>query len=343
MGGLAAQAAAAYDVNDLQQPVARGSQPGAGLYSVRSEQTASVASHTLAEQARSLEPGSFRAGVGPGPTPNLARFAQHRPLASEAKLEPEPESEPVKPELDLVEPESSAPEVVELDLVALEPVATEDASPELGLVDIELLETGQLVQQRVGSPHVSEPQPDCLGVDVALQNLEFIGSNTGTSRARDRVPELTEDEALSHAPPPRLRETRFYPTDTSTNTTTNTATNTVAGQLPDLEPPEPVLLPPDDVLIADEPPRRSKTHPLDSDGYSVSTASVVDMDGAPPPTLTPVVESIERNASDETTALFKPARRKSDPIDTGSDSDEVRSPTRAFSSSLITSEDIEDY
>jgi hypothetical protein len=332
VAGLAGQTAPAYKLNDMQQPVvAQGSQPGAGLYSVRSEQTAAMASHTLAEQARSLDPGSYRAGAGPGPTPNLARFAQRRPVAVESKVEPEPE--PAKPELDLVELESPEPESVELDLVALEPITTEDASLELGLVDIELLETGQLATDSL-EPALSEPQPDCLGVDVALQNLEFIGSNSGTSLAMDRVPQMTEDEALSHAPPPTLRETRFSQTDT--------ATNTVTGQLPDLEPPEPFLLPPDDVLIADEPPRRSKSHPLDSDGFSLGTASVVDMDGAPPPTLAPVVESIERNTSDKT-AFLNPARRKSDPILKGADPDDVRSPTRAFSSSLITSADIEDY
>jgi hypothetical protein len=334
VAGLAGQAAPAYELNEVQQTVvAQGSQHRAELYSVRGKQTAAMAIHTLAEQARSLDPGSYRVGVGPGPTPNLARFAQRRPVAVESKVEPEPEPEPAKPELDLVELESPEPESVALDLVALEPITTEDASLELGLADIELLETGQLATDSL-EPALSEPQPDCLGVDVALQNLEFIGSNSGTSLAMDRVPQMTEDEALSHAPPPTLRETRFSQTDT--------ATNTVTGQLPDLEPPEPFLLPPDDVLIADEPPRRSKSHPLDSDGFSLGTASVVDMDGAPPPTLAPVVESIERNASGKT-AFLNPARRKSDPILKGADPDDVRSPTRAFSSSLITSEDIEGY
>ena len=58
--------------------------------------------------------------------------------------------------------------------------------------------------------------------------------------------------------------------------------------LPDLEPPEPALLPPEDLVVAASPRQPGKPHPLDSTGISVNGAGMVDLDGAPPPSLAPL-------------------------------------------------------
>ncbi len=185
----------------------------------------------------------------------------------------------------------------------------------------------------------SRPAPSRRASDIALQNLAFIGSGPDMPfEPTDPPAEPCEGLQIAGAPPPNLR---------------HLSVEEAAGgkphhperrlhRLPDLDPPEPALLPP-------EEPGARKPHPLDSADLS---DGVVDLDGAPPAALAPVVGAMAdatlaetmrssrlNTADDEERSETPPARAPDARL-----SDEPPwAPSRTFSDSLITSERIDDF
>lgn len=253
---------------------------------------------TLVEQASRLAPGTYGSGVAPGHTPNLARIAPLRPVPPVAP-QPEPEAE----------------------------------SLELEIVD-------------------DEP-PARRGSDVALENLQFIGSAPESLLGPEPLVEVTAPRQRAAAPtaleepqsresfspespwPEREREQEHNPQRDRELDRLQQASG-AREPLPELEPRDPVLLPPEPDL-ADAARFRpvAKPHPLDSE--SDARTDFIDMDGAPPPSLSPlaggeaavdeqsVLSAIERLRSNRELAARPGGRQISDSLITGEefeDSDE---------------------
>lgn len=213
-----------------------------------------------------------------------------------------------------------------------------------------------------------ELSPRRRAADIALQNLEFIGSGPEMPFDED-VPspaEPCDGLHVAEAPPPNLRH--LLPEE---NVSSARYPERRLASLPDLEPPAPALLPPEDhsesrAESRAEPitPAARKPHPLDSNGFNTRPSSVVDLDSAPPPELSPVTVSSYLDEADE--QQEKPAnsyfssraesRRKSlierDDLDKPPQparpprkpGDEPPwAPSRTFSDSLITSERLDDF
>ncbi|NND69223.1 MAG: hypothetical protein HKN19_16650 [Halioglobus sp.] len=267
---------------------------------------------TLAEQASRLTPGTYDTGHAPGHTPNLARVAPLRAVAQEPEREPQPE---VQPEAQLEagsEPRSeprSEPESMELDIVDDEP-------------------------------------PVRRSSDVALQNLEFIGSGPAS---------LLGPEPLVQVPPPGLervapRERLAEPQDSAAVPAAPETRESFAPEspwperepltpglrapLPELEPRDPVLLPPEPAQpeAAAAHQAGTKRHPLDS--VSGARDEFIDMDAAPPASLTPLPQ--EADPVDEESVLSAIERLRS------SREQEALRNRRHISDSLITGEEFED-
>ncbi|MFK7975793.1 MAG: hypothetical protein AB8C02_06630 [Halioglobus sp.] len=271
---------------------------------------------TLAEQASSLQPDTFKADNGPGRTPNLARFPRAVPDRRKA---------------------------------------TKSGSPDGSAIDRDGEEFGK-------------PSPRRRASDIALQNLEFIGSGPDMPfDPVDEPEEPCEGLQIAGAPPPNLRH--LTPEEAAGGKPHHPERRGMA-PLPDLEPPEPALLPPEAPL--GEQPASRKPHPLDSSERTAATAmskdhaglngagstgssqvgdSIVDLDGAPPPELLPV----EGDLADAT--LLAQSMRSStlnpiaEPDHIGAFSEPREklgdeppwAPSRTFSDSLITSERIDDF
>jgi hypothetical protein len=123
--------------------------------------------------------------------------------------------------------------------------------------------------------------------DAALENLEFIGSSP-ERMVLGIEPSLRHTESGPVAPPPTLREgvtadVPFHQPESRPGPT----------RLPDLEPKAPVFLPPDYTRAHEPPDERLKPHPRVGSEASRGTRSVIDLDGAPAPTLAPVVQRAE--------------------------------------------------
>jgi len=221
---------------------------------------------TLLDQARQLAPDSYRSGVAPGHTPNLARIAPLRPVA---------------------------------------------------VVPVE-----------------RETQHNRRSSDAALENLEFIGSST-TEKVVGLAPLFPVEDATSKAPAPSLREASIQdvripdPIDKSN-----------PARLPDLEPPPPLFLPPDNIPSAKTPPRRLAIDPND-ELFKFSALSVIDMDSAPAPSLAPALKRAAVAPSDR--AGPPDARlEQADPARMHSNPDQKSLVTTTISSSLMTSEVFDD-
>lgn len=254
---------------------------------------------TLAEQASTLQPDTFRVDSAPGRTPNLARF----------------------------------------------PRAVPDRRKANGAAGGKRFEGD--------GDNFGKPSPRRRASDIALQNLEFIGS--GPDMPFDPVEEPAEPcEGLqiAGAPPPNLRH--LTPEESGGGKPHHPERRGIS-RLPDLEPPAPTLLPP-------EAPAAHKAHPLDSvDSSHGSTervagsslaagASMVDLDGAPPPELTPVIGEMADAtlAQSMRSSTLNPAVEPdqlgefSAPRESLGD-EPPWAPSRTFSDSLITSERIDDF
>ncbi len=231
---------------------------------------------TLAEQASRLSPGAYRAGNGPGHTPNLARVAPLRPIAPEPQLPTETES-------------------MELDIV-------DDAAP-----------------ARRSS-------------DSALENLEFIGSGPASSLLGPEplVEVSAPDAGTTH---PGERESFAPESPWPEQEPQGMATR---APLPELEPREPVLLPPEPDLTEAAARFRpaAKPHPLDSD--SRAGDAFIDMDGAPPPSLSPLPG--DRSPVDEESVLSAIDRLRA----SREREEDARRGGRHISDSLITGKEFED-
>lgn len=267
---------------------------------------------TLAEQASTLAPDTFKVDNAPGRTPNLARFP--RAVPDRRRANGAGRSRPTSGEGD----------------------------------------------------DFGQPSPRRRASDIALQNLEFIGS--GPDMPFDPVDEPAEPcEGLqiAGAPPPNLRH--LTPEETAGGKPHHPERRRVT-RLPDLDPPAPTLLPP-------EAPAAYKPHPLDSNDQSGEHAasasrvagaakagpvmgplvesiadSMVDLDGAPPPELTPVIGEMA-----DATLAHSMRSSTLNPVaesDYLSDPEAPRerlgdeppwAPSRTFSDSLITSERIDDF
>ena len=111
-----------------------------------------------------------------------------------------------------------------------------------------------------------------------------------------------------------------------------------AAGLPELEPRPPVFLPPDQKIVAGPPRERLTLTPLDSDSVAKPAASVIDMDSAPPAALAPVVQRAE--AEFARIGLKDPMFRRHEPSSAEQQADVSSPSVVAFSSSLITGQEL---
>lgn len=205
--------------------------------------------------------------------------------------------------------------------------------------------------------------------DIALQNLEFIGSGPEIPFEVATTPqEPCDGLKVPEIPPPNLRQIQVEESAGPSDTAKDRRKESRLTSLPDIDPPEPALLPPElaaaepnvsepDAGESDAPSDRRKPHPLDSDGFTMDIAaaspvheSAVDLDSAPSPELTPVFGS-QMGAA--TASAGASASAKSDPNETlssrygkstkGLSQEPPWAPSRTFSDSLITSERLDDY
>lgn len=274
--------------------------------------TGDSAGQTLAEQARQLDPGSLNVDAAPGRAPNLSS-ASSRPALAEV---PAAEQSPAYGEL-----------------------PAGDTLPGSASDDIEAAPLLQATEEPVAT---SAPAPGLLATGHdPLGDLSFIGSNSLSSSfdvepiepPQDwRTPAPTLDMDSDHA---------GYSTDDQAEPDGGLQ----ARPLPDLEPPEPALLPPEDLVVAVSAREPGKPHPLDSTGASVSGAGLVDFDGAPPPGLAPLPAEIgmddTKTSAPRDTATAAPQLGRTEATTLGADPDEVV-PRRPFSDSLLTSGDLDD-
>lgn len=221
---------------------------------------------TLAEQARLLAPDSYRNGVAPGHTPNLAHIGSLRPVAA--------------------------------------------------------------------VPDEREMEHNRRSSDAALQNLEFIGSSTNENVVGAELLSPLEG-ATRQAPAPNLREAALP--DARIPEPTVKAN---PARLPDLEPRAPLFLPPDNKPSVKAPPQRLEIDPLESELFKFRAHSVIDMDSAPVPSLAPAAKraAVATGRHDLLDAGLTQAEPASIPANPEKNSPVVP----AFSSSLITSEVLDD-
>jgi hypothetical protein len=205
--------------------------------------------------------------------------------------------------------------------------------------------------------------PNRRSSDAALQNLQFIGSNTADIERRavvDHPARRAED--IRPAPAPNLRDTARQE-----RLETVSVEQPVRPQLPEREPKTPVFMPPEQAnAAATAPSERLKSDLAEISAPKNGKASVIDMDSAPGPTLAPVVQRAEaeferlfRNDpmfkqtdvqdsdnlpaksldTSRAASLDERAGTLSPKAQNGNKRDTELSP---FSSSLITSDDFED-
>ena len=185
---------------------------------------------------------------------------------------------------------------------------------------------------------VDEETPARRSSDVALENLEFIGSVPDSLLGPEplvEVPPLPEESVApaeqSPTPEAPIRES-FSPD--SPWPEQETQEPGLRAPLPDIEPRDPQLLPPEsglsDAAARMKPP--IKPHPLDSD--PAPREEFIDMDGAPPPALSPLRS--EDEPVDERSVLSAIERLRA-----SRKQEELRR-SRHISDNLITGEEIED-
>lgn len=309
---------------------------------------------TLAEQARQLDPGTFRVDAAPGRAPNLSTGAPGPALGEAAQ------------------PSAPAPRLRARQL-AEQPAEEGRLGGRLRREQ----EQGQEQETEAGGTRQAEarkrplpsPEPGTPASSEALRDplgdLSFIGS--GSLRSSFEVepiePPAHWNRSESPAVPLDLRQSDTVrgaesreeclvdghvdghvdgqvDSELEGHSVSGSGSDTLdepGGRvepgnrlrpLPDLEPPEPALLPPEDLVVAVSPRQPGKPHPLDSSGVSVNgTTSMVDFDGAPPPSLAPLPSELDAGS------VPAPEQRGADP-------DEV-APRKPFSDSLITSRDFD--
>jgi hypothetical protein len=174
------------------------------------------------------------------------------------------------------------------------------------------------------------PQHNRRSSDVALQNLQFIGSSR-SAPSIGMEPAFTSEDAstASGAPAPDVA-----PSFTSPAVDRLPPADTFAA---------PDTLPPMEPQVTGSLPEQVKPHPLDSVGFSISERSAVDLDTAPAPSLNPEsvnppsgfdVDSIDDSDFGEANL---PPQRPGEANESG-----MATRKASFSDSLITSGDYED-
>ncbi len=170
--------------------------------------------------------------------------------------------------------------------------------------------------------------------DAALENLEFIGSNTAATPGNGEL-SSESSEGIRPAPAPNLRDTL-----TLEGAAPQPVVKASPAGLPELEPRAPVFLPPEQTLVVEPPHERLKPDLLDSDAGNNGASSVIDMDSAPAPSLAPVVQRAE--AEFARIGLKDPMFRRVDQAPPTRKSEGNGPVAMPFSNSLITSQELND-
>lgn len=268
---------------------------------------------TLAEQARRLDPSLYHVDSAPGPAPNLATNTPGPALTRVAA------------------PSGPAP------LLRATQVPHRQAEAPPLAPDQERAASARRVEMQedesAGTPVAPGPAAEKPGSAAPLDplgDLSFIGSSSLHSSFE--VEPIEPPAHWSRSAPPAAR-LDLGASDVMDKPESAAAAGNRLRPLPDLEPPEPALLPPEDLVVAVSPRQPGKPHPLDSSGVTVNGAgSLVDFDGAPPPSLAPLPSELGMAAA-------APEQRGRAPAG-GADPDDV-APRTAFSDSLITSRDFD--
>ena len=204
-----------------------------------------------------------------------------------------------------------------------------------------------LVSQR---PEPDSNEHDGRSSNVALQNLEFIGSS-------DRSPiiggetafEIEKLVAASVAAPEQEIAASAATMETESPAPALTASEKPEAAYSFPEQGEKLVIhPPDSALgrsLAPEAPAHPvKPHPLDSVGFSIGSRpaadmTVIDMDAAPPPTLNPTLATQHAGFEPEAEAT---AAHAEDTDHTGAHAKEASTARfRSFNDSLVTNEEYE--
>jgi len=315
-GGDAVARDDAVATNSVQQAPVTGLATGDG------------AGQTLAEQARQLDPGSFNVETAPGRAPNLSSAAARPALAEVPVASHEAPAASHEAPAAAQEPVDGATPV--RDTLAEDAPVKADAAPLL-----------QATEAPVTAPSPA-PELQVTGHDP-LGDLSFIGSNSLSSSFEVAPIEPPQDWRTPTPTPTLDRDNELTRHEVEDDAAPDGRLQ--APPLPDLDPPEPALLPPEDLVVSVSAREPDKPHPLDSTGASVSGAGMVDFDSAPPPTLAPLPAELDTDEAKtpprrEAPAPVLPKGRSDTPV-LGADPDEV-APRRTFSDSLLTSGDLDD-
>ncbi|MDZ7781862.1 MAG: hypothetical protein U5K56_02595 [Halioglobus sp.] len=307
----AASEAAEEEVEELEMPRVRaagaGGQAtaaghGAGIAAAAQEVSAPVSSAapTLAEQARSLSPDAFKNREGPGRTPNLAQF----PI-SEANRARRAATDAAS---DVARGEGTD---------ALKNLAFIGSSEPVHFYDGAKSQSAGGTYSETAAPRRQFHPDDDSSPDSGV--APPVADDTPHERA-DEAPRAAVDDVQPPAP-----ELRSVPQPPPEPMIEGYEVELIDLESLDLEPREPLLLPPDEGRGAAgrRPPEKWwDQNGVDSD--RVDYTSAVDPDSAPPPALTPVK-----------------AQSKVVPTKAPEDGDESSPGSRPFSDSLITNEDFD--
>lgn len=275
---------------------------GVGVAAAAQDVSAPVSSAapTLAEQARSLSPDAFKNREGPGRTPNLAQF----PISEARKAR-------------LATPDAPADAAGDESTDALKNLAFIGSSEPAHFFEGAMSQPAGGTYSETAAPRRQfRPDDDTLpGSGVAPP----VADDAPDERA-DEVPRAAVDDT-----PPPAPELRGVPQPPPEPVIEGYEVELIDLESLDLEPREPLLLPPDEG--GGPAGRRPPEQWWDQSGVDsdrVEHASVVDPDSAPSPALTPVK-----------------GQSKAVPTKAPADGDKSSPVSRPFSDSLITNEDFD--
>jgi len=199
-----------------------------------------------------------------------------------------------------------------------------------------------------GGEAATRPRHNRRSSDVALENLEFIGSSHRAPLIGVEAPYTTGQvvgAAEADAPesdPVEYEEARYREDEYREPEVTTTQASFAPAPAPELIVTPAVASsfasPPSKPRVA-AAPHHVKPHPLDSAGFNIGSSSGIDMDAAPPPVLKPLLAAdgvgLDRGDSvdpDCATVHTLPDHHEQD---------EEAARLRTFSNSLITNDDFD--
>ena len=290
---------------------------------------ASPVAQTLAEQARSLQPGRYKISAPPGPTPNLA-------AAASSSGNTPAEAEHARGDSDTA------------------------------LQDLEFIGSGQLpILGGVGEveaiiPAPSLPSPSLMESDTGIATAiapaaaadDAITAVIATSTAVEVTTDCTlaaEADAGVETARGTLIDEGLPARDSDTVSVAPASALASVDHTPEAvrESRSPCLLPPDETteteMVSVDDSQR-KPHPLDSDGFNApAPRSVVDMDSAPPASLVSAPLRRKETAEPKTAEPRKVAPATGGVLhDYPGGERRKTKPAAAFSDSLITNDGPED-